>query len=232
MTRLISTLLATGVAATGAGLCTAARALDYVDAKDCFPTAAAVMAAHPDAAHVSWAKGTQPRCFFADRFRPGATPPQPAAQQQATQQPAAPAQPQAQQYGIFGIPLGIPAPSQPAEEQPQQAVQEPAVQTPPVRHRAARPLRQPAVAVAPAPKPASQSASHATTAAAVAPAPRAVAVPLADEAPAPQAAVQVPALPRVTTVTPLAARSAVVKDVPDDSAADFESRFSASGYHR
>lgn len=224
----MSTLLATGVAATGAGLCTgAAHALDYVDARECFPTPAAVMTAHPDAAHVSWAKGTTPRCFFADRFRSGGTPPQP-----AVQQPAAAAQPQPQQYQVLGIPLGIPAPPlQPAAEpaqQQQQAVQEPVVQRP-LRRRAVRPaLRQPAVAVAPA-----QPTPRATPAAAPAPAPvpRTVAAP-ADEAPAPQAAIAVPPLPRVTTVTPQAAHSTVVRDVPDDSAADFESRFSASGYHR
>jgi len=224
----MSTLLATGVLVTAAGLRTEpARALDYVDANDCFPTPAAVMAAHPDAAHVSWAKGTNPRCFFADRFRAGARETA-VQQQQAVQQPAAPAQqPKTQQFGIFGIPLGIPEQQQPAAEQPaaqppQQAVQEPVSR--PLRRHAARPQpRQPAIAVAPAPR--------TTTAAAVAPAPRPVAVPQTDETPAPQAAVEVPALPRVTA-TPLAAQNAAIKDAPDDAAADFESRFSASGYRR
>lgn len=57
--------------AAGAALSAPACAADSISEDDCFPTPQAVLAAHPDAAHVSWARGTSPRCWFANSFRTG-----------------------------------------------------------------------------------------------------------------------------------------------------------------
>lgn len=225
MKRLMFTVLATGVMASATALRPpAAHALDYVNEEDCFPNPAAVMAAHPDATHVSWVRHNNPPCYFADRFRAGARqaavqPQQPAVQpQQAAVQPQQPTQPQ-QQFGILGIPLGFPEPApqpavQPPAPQPQQAVQEPA---PRQRRHAARPQPQRAIAVAPAPR---------TTAAA----------PHDDPAPEPPPLLRLTPPPAAAQAAPQpaapATRAAATQDAGDDGVADFESRFSASGYHK